>query len=113
MPIKTEIPQKKDIVTTEATDQEVFAPRVSVRYGCEHNHSFALTFAEDAPAPSHWDCPRCGQTALRQDGVPCAAPVAKPARSHWDRLLQRRTITELETLLAERLRELRQEAPSA
>jgi len=109
VPTKTEIQQKKGDVTIEVAEQVVFAPRVSVRYGCEHNHNFALTFAEDAPAPSHWDCPRCGRTALRQDGTPCAAPVARPARSHWDRLLQRRTIPELEQLLAERLQELRQE----
>jgi hypothetical protein len=97
-------------VTTQVVEQDLFAPRVSVRYGCSQEHAFALTFAEDAPAPSFWDCPRCGQTATRLDGAATtAAPQPKPARSHWDRLLQRRTIPELEALLAERLRELRNE----
>jgi hypothetical protein len=97
-------------MTTQVIEPAVFAPRVSVRYGCPHDHDFALTFAQNAEAPSHWDCPRCGQTATRLGGGPCAAaPEPKPVRSHWDRLLQRRSIPELEALLAERLRELRNE----
>jgi hypothetical protein len=101
--------ETKNQMTAEVAEPDVFAPRVTVSYGCERDHSFSLTFAEDAPAPSHWDCPRCGQLALRTDGGPAAAPPTKAARSHWDRLLQRRTIPELEELLAERLRELRNE----
>ncbi|MDR1808320.1 MAG: RNA polymerase-binding protein RbpA [Propionibacteriaceae bacterium] len=109
MPAKTEIRKKKSNVTTAVLEQEVFAPRVSVSYACQNDHEFSLTFAEDAPAPGYWDCPRCGQVALRHDGTPAQGPQIKPARSHWDRLLQRRTIPELEALLAERLRELRHE----
>jgi hypothetical protein len=96
-------------VTTQVIEQDVFAPRVSVSYGCSQEHEFSLTFALEATTPSHWDCPRCGQLATRLDGEVTAAPQPKPARSHWDRLLQRRTIPELEALLAERLRELRNE----
>ncbi|MDR1266392.1 MAG: RNA polymerase-binding protein RbpA [Propionibacteriaceae bacterium] len=109
MPAKT-IRRTRQPVTTEALEQEVFAPRAQVPYGCERRHSFTLTFAVDAPAPSHWDCPRCGQLAARQDSAPAPAPQPKPVRSHWDRLLQRRTIPELEELLAERLREMRGQA---
>jgi hypothetical protein len=89
--------------------EAALAPRVDVPYGCEQNHSFAVTFAVDAPAPSHWDCPRCGRLAARQDTSVGEAPAARPARSHWDRLLQRRTIAELEDLLAERLKQIRDE----
>jgi hypothetical protein len=108
VPAKTEIRKSKDTVSAEVVEsQEAFAPRIDVSYSCERDHQFSLTFAEDAAAPSHWDCPRCGQIALRQDGTAPTPPVVKPARSHWDRLLQRRTIPELEEMLAERLHELR------
>jgi RNA polymerase-binding protein len=54
-----------------------------------------------------WECRTCGQTAIRVDGsVPDEKPV-KPARTHWDMLLERRSREELEEILAERLAVLR------
>ena len=53
-----------------------------------------------------WEC-RCGAEALREnDERPSEKPV-KPARTHWDMLLERRSIAELEELLEERLELLR------
>lgn len=86
---------------------EAYAPRQRVPFACQDGHEFTLTFAADVEVPGQWDCPRCGQTAGR-DGIPPAEdPAVKPPLSHWDRLLQRRSLVELESLLAERIRELR------
>ena len=54
-----------------------------------------------------WECPRCGAESLRSDGVRAEAKEEKPARTHWDMLRERRSIAELEDLLAERLDLLR------
>ena len=54
-----------------------------------------------------WECPRCGAESLRSDGDRAEAKEEKPARTHWDMLRERRSIAELEDLLAERLDLLR------
>lgn len=53
------------------------------------------------------ECPRCGAESLRSDGVRGEAKETKPVRTHWDMLLERRSIAELEELLSERLTLLR------
>ncbi|MDR1448930.1 MAG: RNA polymerase-binding protein RbpA [Propionibacteriaceae bacterium] len=93
---------------SEQTD--ALAGRQKIRFRCERGHEFTLIFAEDADLPTQWDCPRCGQAANRADGTPPATRPSKPPLSHWDRLLQRRSLSELETLLAERIREMRSES---
>ena len=59
---------------------------------------------------SEWECKYCSQVATRLvDSVPVVVDHSdeKVARSHWDMLLERRTIPELEELLEERLTYLR------
>jgi uncharacterized small protein (DUF1192 family) len=51
----------------------------------------------------------CGATALRRDGEQPDDKPVKPARTHWDMLLERRSIAELEEVLAERLAALHAE----
>ena len=53
------------------------------------------------------ECPRCGAEALRSDGTDPQRKKQKPQRTHWDMLTERRSIPELEELLAERLEEIR------
>jgi hypothetical protein len=89
---------------------DVYAARTQVGFTCPGDHLFDLTFAHDADVPTQWDCPRCGQMASRGDGTPAVVPPTKPLLSHWDRLLQRRSMAELEALVADRLREIRQAA---
>ena len=48
-----------------------------------------------------WECPRCGAESLRSDGERPELKEEKPARTHWDMLRERRSIAELEELLAE------------
>lgn len=84
-----------------------FAARQQVQYACESNHVFELTLADEADVPAEWECPRCGALALRTDGTLPEAKVEKPVRTHWDMLLERRSVGELEEILTERLELLR------
>ncbi len=83
------------------------APRQLVGYTCSQAHHFELTFAAEAEVPSVWECPRCGAEAVRLDGDLPEPKNVKPPRTHWDMLLERRSIDELEELLSERLELLR------
>ncbi|RPF28424.1 MULTISPECIES: RNA polymerase-binding protein RbpA [Georgenia] len=84
-----------------------FAPRMMARYTCPDGHSFQLPFAADAEVPPVWEC-RCGKEALLLDATkPEPKKPVKPPRTHWDMLLERRSIGELEVLLEERLELLR------
>ncbi len=86
------------------TDAHVaLAERVVVHYVCPVGHQSLVPFSVEAEEiPFQWTC-RCGRTAERPD---VSAPETKPekhVRSHWDMLLERRTIADLEVLLQERL----------
>jgi rubredoxin len=83
------------------------APRQSVTYDCAHGHRFAMPFSLEADVPEVWECTVCGSEALRMDGTRPEPKAGKPARTHWDMLLERRSVKELEVLLAERLEQLR------
>ena len=83
------------------------APRQSVTYDCPRNHRFAIPFSLEADVPEVWECSVCGSEALRVDGTRPEKKAGKPARTHWDMLLERRSVKELEVLLAERLQLLR------
>jgi len=84
-----------------------FAARQRVAYVCPHGHDFEITMAAEADIPPRWECPRCGAEALTRDGEQPEPRAEKPARTHWDMLLERRSIKELEEILAERLELLR------
>jgi hypothetical protein len=84
-----------------------FAARQKVAYACPQGHAFEITMAAEADVPPVWECPRCGAEALSRDGEQPAPKAEKPARTHWDMLLERRSLPELEEILAERLELLR------
>ena len=66
-----------------------------------------MTFSADAEVPESWECrtaaPR--RPSLVDVGKPVGstARASKVPRTHWDMLLERRTLAELEELLEERL----------
>ena len=97
------------------TDSGVeMAPRQSITYVCPEDHRFAVPFSLEAEAvPEVWECTVCGAEAVRVDGTRPEPKKGKPARTHWDMLLERRSVKELEVLLAERLELLRAEAVPA
>jgi hypothetical protein len=84
-----------------------FAARQQVGYLCSRGHSFEITMSVEADVPAVWECPRCGAEALSKAGLERVAKVEKPVRTHWDMLLERRSIKELEEILTERLELLR------
>jgi hypothetical protein len=94
--------------TSYETDSGIdLAPRQDVAYGCPNGHRFEIPFAAEADVPSTWECRICGAQALRVDGVAPEEKPGKPTRTHWDMLLERRSVADLEEVLAERLEVLR------
>jgi hypothetical protein len=84
-----------------------FAPRQQVAYICSKGHAFEIPMAEDAEIPPVWECARCGAEARLVDGGEPETKQEKPVRTHWDMLRERRSISELEEILSERLTMLR------
>ena len=84
-----------------------FAARQQVGYRCPQGHEFEITMSVEADVPANWECPRCGGEGLSTAGILPEVKAEKPARTHWDMLLERRSIAELEELLEERLALLR------
>jgi hypothetical protein len=83
------------------------AERQTVAYDCPNGHEISMVFATEAEIPALWECPKCGAESLLVDGQEPDRKASKPARTHWDMLLERRSVDELETLLEERLSLLR------
>lgn len=89
--------------TSLESDRDVeFAPRMTVTYHCPDGHVVAMPFSTDAEVPVEWEC-HCGKLALITDGVRPDPKPTKHVRTHWDMLLERRSIDDLEELLQERL----------
>ena len=95
--------------TSYETDRDIeLAPRQVVEYACPKGHRFHVPFSAEAEeVPVVWECRVCGNVALRADNPEQDDKRAKPARTHWDMLMERRTREELEEILAERLAVLR------
>lgn len=84
-----------------------FAARQQVGYACPQGHEFEIPMSVEADIPANWECPRCGAVALSVDGILPEEKAEKPVRTHWDMLLERRSLGELEDILTERLELLR------
>ena len=86
-------------------------------YQTDEGERFVVRFAADAEAPEVWESPRTGDEGrlLDEEGefVPYEAPEQKPQRTHWDMLLERRSLEELEEVLQHRLEFLRERRGSA
>jgi RNA polymerase-binding protein len=89
-----------------------FSPRKRSTYRTVDGETFEVVFAAEAEVPTTWESPKSGHEGklLSADGEPIEGerPDEKPARTHWDMLLERRTVAELEELLEERLAYLRE-----
>jgi len=80
-----------------------YAPRQIVVYACPEGHRVEVPMSAEAEeVPYTWEC-RCGRVALQVDGTAPEPKAVRTPRSHWDMLLERRTVADLEELLAERL----------
>lgn len=91
----------------ESDEGVEIAPRQDVAYACPAGHEFSMPFSAEAEVPATWECRVCGAEALKVDASQPEPKKSKPARTHWDMLMERRSVAELEDLLAERLELLR------
>jgi hypothetical protein len=82
------------------------AARVVAQYHCPQGHVTRVPLSVEAEIPTLWGC-KCGAEALLIDSERPDPRPAKPVRTHWDMLLERRSVAELEELLSERLALLR------
>lgn len=94
-------------VSYETDRDHDLAPRRSVVYACPKGHDFTVSFADDAESPMVWECRLHGYEARLVDGAAPEPKKIKAPRTHWDMLMERRSIQQLEELLDERLTELR------
>ncbi|UFU08271.1 RNA polymerase-binding protein RbpA [Ruania halotolerans] len=83
-----------------------FAPRIEAVYDCPDGRVIVIPFSAEAEIPPVWEAPGGGEALLRDADRPEPKP-GKHVRTHWDMLLERRTVAELEDLLTERLQLLR------
>ncbi|MGL5931037.1 MAG: RNA polymerase-binding protein RbpA [Dermatophilaceae bacterium] len=93
-------------LSMETDENVVPSERRLTEYACPNGHSITLPFSVEAEVPAVWEC-RCGAEALLIGGSELEVKPAKHQRTHWDMLLERRSIPELEELLEERLTLLR------
>lgn len=98
-------------VSYETDRNTELAPRQPAAYHCPKGHRSTVPFAAEAEIPATWECKVCGGSAALVDGTTPEAKKAKPARTHWDMLMERRTVDDLEEVLAERLAVLRANQP--
>jgi hypothetical protein len=84
------------------------APRVRISFFCCNGHETVPSFANDAPVPETWDCPRCGVPAGRDSTSPPSPPHAEPYKTHLAYVKERRSAGDGAAILAEALDRLRQ-----
>jgi hypothetical protein len=79
------------------------AERVAVKYVCPNGHESVIPMSVEAEEiPVQWDC-RCGNIAVRPNFVVEVKAPDRPVRTHWDMLLERRSLKELKALYEERV----------
>jgi hypothetical protein len=83
------------------------APRQRVEYRCEDGEQVFVTFSSEAEIPPVW-VSKTGKEALLVDGERPVNSNEKAVRTHWDMLLERRSLPELEQILEDRLTILRE-----
>lgn len=99
--------------TSYETDNGLFAPRALTTYICDQRHEVAIPFSAEADEiPSTWPC-SCGATGMLMGAAQPVPVVGRHVRTHWDMLLERRTVKDLEGILKERLEVLRHPRKSA
>lgn len=99
-------------VSYETDRDHDLAPRQMVKYRTENGEIYEVPFAEDAEIPEEWMC-KNGQLGTLVEGEGVESKPVKPPRTHWDMLLERRSLEELDVLLEERIELLRKRRRSA
>lgn len=97
-------------------DRDELAPIRRIVYHCPRGtHEFTVPFADDdeVKIPDAWRCRHHGVECAQAGQEDLQPPPPEPGRlggsdgrTHWDRLLERRSVHDLHVLLNERLAEL-------
>ncbi len=82
------------------------APRKKIAFYCANGHESTPSFAQDAAAPTEWDCPRCGLPAGTDKDNPPAPPKTEPYKTHLAYVKERRSGGEADALLDEAMKNL-------
>jgi len=99
-------------VSYETDRDHDLAPRQMAKYRTPNGEVFEVPFADDAEIPEEGMC-KNGQVGTLMEGEGVESKPAKPPRTHWDMLRERRSIEELDVLLEERLEQLRKRRRTA
>ena len=99
-------------VSYETDRDHDLAPRQLVKYRTEDGEIYAVPFADAAEIPEEWMC-KNGKLGTLMEGEGVESKPVKPPRTHWDMLLERRSIEELDVLLEERVEALRKRRRNA
>ena len=85
------------------------APRTFVSYWCANGHEVTPSFAveDGVEIPEQWECKRCGLPAGKDMYNPPAPPTSEVYKTHLAYVKERRSDSEGEAILEERLGELR------
>ena len=102
-------------ISLETEEGVDFVETQAVTFRTEEGEEFAVTFMAGIDLPYEWSSPHTGRIGRRLDangkpvtGVDPNAPTPPaPTVTHWEQLLKRRTIEELEEILAQRREEMR------
>jgi hypothetical protein len=90
-------------VSYETDRNHNLVPRHIARYRTDNGEEFDIPFADDADIPDAWGCRNGMEGTLIEGGVLAEPKKVKAPRTHWDMLLERRSIEQLDELLNERL----------
>lgn len=79
------------------------APRQRVEYRTENGERVFVTFSQEAEIPATWTAKSGKEAYLVSGDGKNEESTEKPIRTHWDMLLERRSVEELEETLQQRL----------
>jgi hypothetical protein len=100
-------------ISHESEEGVDFVDTENVTFRTEDGEEFTVTFMTGVEVPFDWVSPRSSKIGRRLDakGKPiqgddpnAPSPIA-PTVTHWEQLMKRRTIDELEAILADRIAE--------
>lgn len=100
-------------ISHESEEGVDFVETQTVTFRTEDGEEFSVTFMTGVDLPYDWKSPRTSKIGRRLDakgkpivGVDPNAPAPLPPTvTHWEQLMKRRTIEELEIILADRIAE--------
>ena len=94
----------------ESEEGVEFVATQTITFRTDDGEEFQVRFMEGVDLPYNWNSPHTAKSGRRLDakgnpvqGIDPNVPSApNPTVTHWDQLMKRRTIDELEEILAER-----------